>query len=193
MNHQTPTQLRHGIRRTRAQLSPQQQRNAARALAHNANSLFAIKSASFVLSYLPVGGEIDPRFVHSLLPKASILLPRISHFEHNTMQFFPASNRVLPNRYGIQEPLPISEPISARRIDVVLMPLVAFDRSGNRLGMGGGFYDRAFAHRRASHTLRKPLLVGLAHHCQEVNTLHSEHWDVPLDVIISDREVIKLI
>ena len=190
MVKQNSIQLRKSIRRTRSQLSPQQQRDAARNVARQANHLLTLKSASLVLSYVPVGGEISPQHLQGQLPKATILLPRISHYEHNTMQFFRASNRVMKNRYGIEEPMPTTAPVNALRVDAVLVPLVAFDRNGNRLGMGGGFYDRAFAHRRDSHVLHKPLLIGLAHHCQEVNSLQPEYWDVPLDVIITDQEVI---
>lgn len=192
MAKQNSTQLRKHIRHTRAQLSTQQQRVAARNLARHANRVLTIKPASLVLSYLPVGGEISPQHLESQFPRATILLPRISHYQHNTMQFFKASNRAMKNRYGIEEPVPTSTPVNTRRIDIVLVPLVAFDRNGNRLGMGGGFYDRAFSHRRSSQGLRKPLLVGLAHRCQEVNSLEPKCWDVPLDVIITDQEAITL-
>ena len=77
----------------------------------------------------------------------------------------------------------------ARHIDVVLMPLLGFDETGNRLGMGGGFYDRAFAFRGQRSVCRRPLLVGLAYHWQEISGLRAQQWDVPMDAIITDREI----
>src|SRR5690606_40461575 len=65
------------------------------------------------------------------------------------------------------------------------LPLVAFDARGNRLGMGGGFYDRTFARAPRARTLR-PRLVGLAHHFQQVASLPAEPWDIPLDAIATD-------
>lgn len=95
------------------------------------------------------------------------------------------------NRFGILEPLRHQTNRSPRGLDAVLMPLVGFDRAGHRLGMGGGFYDRAFAFRFArSHG--RPLLIGLAHSIQEVDSLDACHWDVPMDAIVTDRAVFWL-
>ncbi len=76
-------------------------------------------------------------------------------------------------------------------LDIILLPLVGFDRYGNRLGMGGGFYDRTLA--RLNHCdMKRPLLIGLAHHCQEVEQLQTQSWDIPLDIIATDKELIRI-
>ena len=72
------------------------------------------------------------------------------------------------------------------------MPLVGFDEQGTRLGMGGGFYDRSFAFRRQRRHWTGPQLLGLAHGCQKVSQLPTAPWDIPLDGIASDHEVILL-
>ena len=77
----------------------------------------------------------------------------------------------------------------SHRLDVVLVPLVAFDRRGTRLGHGAGYYDAAFAFRHRSRRTR-PVLVGLAHAFQEVDHIDEREWDVPLDVVVTDRAVI---
>ena len=77
-------------------------------------------------------------------------------------------------------------------MDIIFVPLVAFDRNGNRLGMGGGFYDRALAFTQNSTNLSRPLLLGLAHHFQEVERLTSKKWDIPLNGILTDQEFIKI-
>ncbi len=69
------------------------------------------------------------------------------------------------------------------------MPLVAFDRHGNRLGMGGGFYDRAFAFKR-NHPYIRPMLIGLAHGVQEEGILEAAPWDIPLRAVATDKEIL---
>jgi len=102
--------------------------------------------------------------------------------------------RVIPrtplsqNRYGIPEPRTrgsgAGRYINPLALDVVFMPLVAFDESGNRLGMGAGYYDRFLG--RLPAALR-PLTVGLAHDLQRVpEGLERQPWDVPLDAIATE-------
>lgn len=71
------------------------------------------------------------------------------------------------------------------------LPLVAFDAKGRRLGMGGGFYDRAFAFKNKYKRLG-PMLIGLAHSIQEVESLDVEHWDIPLDAIVTEKKVFTI-
>ena len=88
--------------------------------------------------------------------------------------------RLLPNRFGIPEPVTLRGSVAPWRLDLVLTPLVAFDTAGNRLGMGGGYYDRAFARRHQQRWPRRPVLCGLAHRFQQVDLLPASVWDVPL-------------
>jgi len=107
------------------------------------------------------------------------------------MRFYCAQKVDRFNKYGIQEPSAIDKPWPANRFDVLLIPLVAFDRSGTRIGMGAGYYDRALE--ALSHQISsKPYIVGLAHYFQEINSLDRKPWDVPLDAILTDREFIKI-
>lgn len=93
------------------------------------------------------------------------------------------------NRYGIPEPLcRHRDLLTPRQLDVVVVPLVAFDDSLNRLGMGGGYYDRTFAFRKRAGALRRPLLIGVAYSFQRVDALQAQSWDVPLDVVITEKE-----
>ena len=108
------------------------------------------------------------------------------------MTFYPSSNPLISNRFNIIEPLAIGMPANIRHFDLILVPLVAFDRNGNRLGMGGGFYDRALAFKNHNSSLRRPRLIGVAHHFQEVDEINPQPWDVRLDAILTDRELIKV-
>ena len=81
-----------------------------------------------------------------------------------------------------------------KRLDLVFMPLVAFDKNSNRLGMGGGFYDRCFAFRNTTqqdNIRTRPLLIGCAHALQEMSSLKPEKWDVPLDGILTEKYFLR--
>jgi len=116
-----------------------------------------------------------------------VYLP-VLHFRR--LWFFPfrIDTPLVYDKYGIPEPkLPPHVRCAPRALDLVFAPLVAFDLSGNRLGMGGGYYDRTFdylLHRRA---FRKPLLIGVAYGFQQVAALPKEHWDVPLHGVVTDE------
>jgi 5-formyltetrahydrofolate cyclo-ligase len=143
-----------------------------------------------VASYAAYSGEIDPGYLEQGL-QANIYHPRISNLRLGLMQFHSRAGRARQrNKLGMTEPTAIHPAIDPRQLDIVLMPLVAFQRDGTRLGQGGGFYDRAFAFRNNPQRIKKPLLVGLAHHFQETQGLDREPWDVPADVIITDQEII---
>ena len=148
--------------------------------------------ARTVASYIPCAGEISPIKIQSSLSSANIFLPRITHFNQSKMAFYSSRNRLIKNRYGIFEPEAKGQPMPLKYMDIIFVPLVAFDRSGNRLGMGGGFYDRALAFTQNSTYLPRPLLLGLAHHFQEVERLTSKKWDIPLNGILTDQEFIKI-
>ncbi len=97
---------------------------------------------------------------------------------------YKANSRMRNNRFGIPEPDPrFNKRIKPRFLHAIGLPLVAFDATGNRLGMGGGFYDRSFEFCRQAGT--KPKLFGLAHCCQQVENLPVESWDIQLKEIIS--------
>ena len=93
------------------------------------------------------------------------------------------------NRFGIPEPVPDrASLIPARLFDVVLLPLVAVDAHGWRLGSGAGYYDRYFKHLRSGRRWRKPRLIGVGYDFQRVPRLDAAPWDVPLDAVITDRD-----
>lgn len=117
-------------------------------------------------------------------------LPVLHPILHNRLWFVPYTRktRLVKNIYRIEEPPIIKAP---RRppwaLSLVLLPLVAFDPSGNRMGMGGGYYDRTFSFKDREKGLAGPELIGLAHELQRVESLPVENWDIPLSGIISDE------
>lgn len=149
-----------------------------------------------VALYLANDGEIDPSLLCEILLSRGVkcYLPVLHPFKHNCLLFceYRVDSKMKLNRYGIAEPdLRYCRTIPAALIGAVLLPLVAFDERGNRMGMGGGYYDRTFAFkRRQNNTL--PRLIGLAHACQKVEALPVENWDIPLNAIVTDQQLINV-
>lgn len=118
-----------------------------------------------------------------------------SGFGNRLMHFAPyvSGSPMLDNQYGIPEPdIAIRHQIKPMGLDIVLMPLVAFDQQGNRLGMGGGYYDRSFSFLKRGKSSRRPRLIGVAYDFQEIEKLASDSWDVPLDAVVTESRLIKI-
>ena len=98
---------------------------------------------------------------------------------------FAPDTRTEPNSLGIEEPVD-SEIIDSNELDIVITPLVAFDKNRNRVGMGGGYYDREFSYLDKNDQHRKPLLIGIAYDCQKVEEITPNPWDIPLFRIFTE-------
>ena len=188
--------LRRQLRQARRQLSPTQQRLAARDLYRQLAQHPVFRRARHIAFYLPNDGEIDPRplMLEAQRRGKAIYLPVLNAWPRTRMVFqrIMPNERLRPNRFGIAEPA--FRPNRQRRIwtlDLVLMPLVGFDEEGGRLGMGGGFYDRSLAYRGRRKNGHKPTLLGLAHECQKVDRLPLEPWDVSLQATVTDQRWYK--
>jgi 5-formyltetrahydrofolate cyclo-ligase len=92
------------------------------------------------------------------------------------------------NRYGINEPM-AHDVIDPQKLDLVLLPLLGFDKAGHRLGMGGGFYDKTFAFLAKEARPVKPLLLGVAYAVQECDDIPTDSWDVLLDGVVIEHGV----
>ena len=104
-----------------------------------------------------------------------------------TMHFceVTAKSKLVFNRYGLSEPED-GEIIAPRALDVVITPVVAFDDDGNRLGMGGGYFDRTFSFLKHRKFLFHPKLIGLAFSCQRVDKIAANPWDIRLFCVIDE-------
>lgn len=197
MNGANRSILRRQLRAARRSLSPLQQRQASQQLWRQLAQHPLFRRSRHIAFYLANDGEIDPSILmaHARRLGKQCYLPVITGWPADRMHFqrLVPGQRWVINRFGIREPL-IDPGRQARpwRLDLILMPLVGFDEAGNRLGMGGGFYDRTFAFRRRRQHWTGPHLLGLAHHCQKVAQLPTASWDIPLDGIVSDQQIILL-
>ncbi len=184
--------LRLEARKRRRNLNHIDQLNAARALAGQLRRLPVYRRAANIAFYIANDGELSPVLAlkQALMRKKCCYLPCLTARNSMIFRRYTRATRMIPNIYKIPEPQPRSAGIPATQLDVVLLPLVAFDRKGNRLGMGGGFYDRTFAFKKRLY-LRRPVLIGLAHSVQEVDTLPINNWDVPLDYVVTEKDIFR--
>lgn len=192
--------IRSLLRKKRNTLTHYQQIHAAHKLARRIRSLRVFINAKHIAFYFSNDGEISPKIILQLALRLGkqCYMPKIAN-KHLNFLNYKAGDSLKKNRFGINEPKPSAKKIRAEQLDIVFLPLVGFDSHGNRLGMGGGFYDRSFSFKKnpnknqKKYTYRKakPYLFGLAHHLQKVDTIPTESWDIDLNAIISDREVMK--
>jgi 5-formyltetrahydrofolate cyclo-ligase len=190
----TSADTRQQLRAKRRALTSEQQRLSGNHLASIICSQGFFLRAKRIGIYLANDGEIDPGPILTTALNAgkACFLPILHPLKKNKLYFghYDAATKLVKNRFGIPEPVLHSQQTApAWSLDVIFMPLVAFDRDGNRMGMGGGFYDRTLAFMAGSKRL-KPKLVGLAHGCQEVDSLPQQSWDIPLHLIATDQEII---
>ena len=188
-------ELRNSLRSQRRELSPQQHASASIQLAeHIASSRYFLNS-QHIAFYLPNDGETDlqPLIEYAWQMKKQCYLPVLGLRNSRRLWFLPyqAETNLIPNRFGIPEPQHANRDrlLKPFTLDLILMPLVAFDSQGNRLGMGGGFYDRTLGfliHRQHWH---KPRLFGTAFSFQHVTRLDRQPWDVPLDGIATEQDI----
>ncbi len=185
---QQKRQLRSQMRNIRRNLSIRQQNQAAIRLQQLLSQNPSFKYAKRIALYLPNDGEVDTQLAIKQAWKNGqiVYLPVLDPIRKGFLWFveYNANSPMRNNRFGIAEPdLKLNRRISPRFLQIVGLPLVAFDKQGNRLGMGGGFYDRSFEFCRQPGT--KPKLFGLAHQCQQVEHLPTESWDITLTGIIA--------
>ena len=182
----TRNRLRSSLREQRQKLSPAQQEAAALALFNLLGNQDFFRVAQRIAFYQVADGEIDPRMLLDLALSEgkSCFLPIIEQDNPEFVSFSPydADTVLVPNKWGIAEPPAAKISVSPTNFDVVFVPLVGFSADCFRIGMGKGFYDRTFSfkifNRRSS-----PLLVGLAHESQLIDSFAVESWDVRLDAV----------
>jgi 5-formyltetrahydrofolate cyclo-ligase len=186
---------RRRLRGLRLALETRARAAAQRAIRARLERLGLFRRGARVALYLPMPGEVDlrPCLDTALRWGTLVYVPRILSRRNRRMVFAPwaPAARARKNFFGIAEPLSAAGARSVVGIDVVILPVVGFDRRGNRLGMGAGYYDRALSRRRdVMRPWRRPRLVGVAFACQELPAIPVSPWDVPLDLVVTERGVI---
>jgi 5-formyltetrahydrofolate cyclo-ligase len=188
------TALRNRLRKQRQSLSLKEREEKSTAIARNLSRYLPFQRAKSVAFYMPTPEEVDACIAMEMAQMMSkaIFLPVInrSTFRQGALLFHSytaGETRLISNRYGIEEPEHLAgNCVRGDELDLVCMPLVGFNRYGDRIGMGAGFYDRSFARTR----YRRTHLVGLAYCCQEAEFEPAPH-DVPMQAVITEEGNIR--
>ena len=183
--------VRSATLRERRSLSAEYRQAASARIAHTLIRSGEFAASHSIACYLPCDDEVDPRAViaRAWRAKKRVFAPIIDGRGGMIFRQITPDTRLERNFFGLWEP--VAGPlITARRIDLVLTPLVAFDKLRNRIGMGGGYFDRCFAFlRHRTHWLH-PKLIGLAFDCQAIEKIQTNPWDIRLYRVVTESRVI---
>lgn len=179
------TELRHRIKQQREQLDPDKAQSDSRLICDQLMIHRDLHRWQHIGIYLALGNEVDlASFIKECWAQdKTVYAPKIT--ADKTLQFhlYAPHGDVVRNRYGILEPTsPISHPVE--QFDALIVPGVCFDQTGNRIGMGAGYYDRLLNYKTAKPYL-KPYLIGVAYGFQVIDSISPEPWDVAMDQVIT--------
>ncbi|QOW20036.1 5-formyltetrahydrofolate cyclo-ligase [Lysobacter ciconiae] len=178
-------QLRDRLRQQRRNLAPALRVAAADALAANLLALPFAPQSGYVAGYWAMDGEIALHAWQLQLPGQCIYCLPVLDGEHLGFAPWRPGDPLVTNRYGIPEPdVSRGGLLRPQAMALVVVPLVAFDLHGARLGMGAGWYDRSFAFRKNEGPA--PWLVGAAFQLQQQDAIATAAWDVPLDAVCTE-------
>ena len=184
--------LRARLRGERRALSPDDVGRLSGLVCSYAQELAHFQHAASLGLYLSIDNEVNPASLlfSALRSEKAVFLPVVDKVQR-CLRFvrYRWHDPLVVGAFGMREPLLVSGAacVDAGDLDILFLPLVAFDPSGWRLGYGGGFYDRALIKKKHRVADVKPLLVGLAYHFQEVASLPHGAHDVPMDGVVTDR------
>jgi 5-formyltetrahydrofolate cyclo-ligase len=191
MSSESKSQLRAHFRKTRSQISVGYRAQAANAAATIFAQQEIFRQSEGIACYFSFGNEFDstPLIEAVWQAKKQCYLPVLT--AGNTLRFvlYNKGDALQNNRYSIPEPVNVASELRAEELDIVMTPLVAFDLKGNRLGAGGGYYDRTFAFLQ-KNPVKRPLFIGLAYASQQAEKLPCDEWDVGLHGVITEKEFI---
>ena len=186
--------IRQQLRQKRRLLSLMERKQAAGKLCARLTNSPLFLHSQRIACYLANDGEMDlqPVIKRIWQMKKECYLPVISRLTHNRLDFIRhvENEKLVRNRYNIPEPKNHYQLTPPWALNLLLLPLVAFDHKGNRLGMGGGYYDRTLAFLRQRKQWHTPRLIGVAYDFQSVESLTSEPWDIPLDGVVTESGIL---
>jgi 5-formyltetrahydrofolate cyclo-ligase len=180
--------IRKQIRAQRRSLSTVDHRYRSRLAAKAVAGSAVFRAGKRIALYLPFDRETDTAALIAAARRRGVRLfvPVIVDRRHSRIRFYPLDSKTRRGVFGIAVPSSLSRPLAPRWLNLIVIPLVGVDTAGRRLGMGGGFYDRALEFRRRRRHWPGPRLVGLAFDCQRTESSFAEPWDVSLDSLATE-------
>lgn len=183
--------LRAHYRAARLAVPPKDRVLFAEAAAHYLRESAVFQQAQTVACYFATSTEFETANIVESIIRAGkqCYLPVLTAEKTLVFVAYTPGDVLVPNQYHIPEPLiQPHQTISPASLDLVLLPLVAFDAQGHRLGAGGGYYDRTFAFMREQS--QKPYLMGVGYQAQATATLPVEPYDVTLHGVLTEKGVL---
>jgi 5-formyltetrahydrofolate cyclo-ligase len=179
--------LRNKLRQSRRDIPDDIRSANDEAIREHLLQVIRTQSITAVACYWSFDGEPDLAQLCKQLMNddCEIALPVVSGNNDCSMNFYrwETGTSLRQNQYGICEPhKTVSKPLAG--FDMLLMPLVAYDKSGTRMGMGSGYYDR---HLESLRELSRPLRIGVAYSLQEVDLISRNDWDIPLHGLVNEQ------
>lgn len=186
MSHSQKSDMRRTLRKLRRSLDTAAVAHATSGVASILAQLPLWQHAHRVASYSSCNGEISTELINIMAHREGkqLFLPVVGSDNKLSFAVCQPEDAQQINQFGIAEPSASAERCSVDQLELILLPLVAWDRRGTRLGMGGGFYDRCL------EGVSEPVRIGLAHSLQEVDHVPSEPWDIKMHYILTEQELI---
>jgi 5-formyltetrahydrofolate cyclo-ligase len=179
------------LRARRRALTPAERAEKSRAAARAVAGLAPFAHGKRVALFLSFDGETDTKPLIAAARRRGVILytPVVADRRRGIIRFHRLGEDTRAGTYGIQVPRRKTAPLPARWFDLIVVPLVGIDAAGRRLGMGGGYYDRALAFRRPRTTWKGPRLVGYAFDCQRADVVHPQTWDLRMDALATESGI----
>ncbi|MBQ0724144.1 MAG: 5-formyltetrahydrofolate cyclo-ligase [Cycloclasticus sp.] len=184
---QTISSTRLRLRKSRNDIPPTTRRRYNRLIHQHLLTSGLFNRGSRIAGYLAYDGEPSIDLIIQRQHKANrpFYLPALRK-QQLTFKAYRFNDTLANNKFNIPEPTG-HQSFNPKYLNTILMPLVGFDGHGNRLGMGGGFYDRTLRFTLPASCKKHPLLIGIAYSQQKVNRLLKQPWDIPLDAVITEQ------
>lgn len=197
--HETKTELRHVYRARRNAFSGEEREAAQNAIVQNLARVLADEKRARIATYLAVRGEANiDELLRVLARRSAVVAAPASYDLPPLFGRLRTTRQVVTDERGARFPPETSRSISPPAFDAILVPGVAFDESGNRLGQGGGWYDRMLT--ESAHVLYDRVLadaphvlkIGVAFDCQIAEQLPHESHDIPMDFVVTQTRCINV-
>lgn len=191
--HLNKTLLRDAYLAARRQHDSHYREEAAENALEHLSTRSIFKNSYSIACYLATKYEFDvlPIIKACWEQQKQVYLPIIIDHQQPVMEFalYREGDSLKENDFGIMEPHKDAEILHAKELDLAIVPLVAFDRFGHRLGMGGGFYDHLFDYKLKTKKA-KPFILGASFANQESDVIPNDEWDVMLDGVVTEKELL---
>ena len=188
------TALRKTLRGARRALSAAEHRRRSLLAARAVAKLPMFAAGKRIALYLPFDRETDTSalLIAARKRRIKVFVPVVLDRRRRVMRFYPLIGELRRGAFGILVPRFTRHPVAARWLDLIVVPVVGVDDTGRRLGMGGGFYDRALSFRRTMRRGMGPHLAGLAFDLQRTHECFADAWDLRLDSLATESGLLRI-